>query len=104
MTPSTDLFCILFKKAELEALIQLQLADMPSLVEMLSGGVQFVQQLSDPWHQALGVGVTHSAAAAAATAPTAAASTVTVGKGLTALDSLEQPVYGINTLLIYYGC
>lgn len=77
---------------------------MPSLVEVLSGGVQFVQQLSDPWHQALGIGVTHSTAATAATATTAAASAVTVGKGLTALYSLEQPVYGINTLLIYYDC
>lgn len=86
---STDLLCILFKQAELEALVQLQLADVPGLVEVLSSGVQLVQQLGDPWHQALGVCVTHppTAAAAAATA-TAAASTIAVGKGLAALYPL----------------
>lgn len=61
---------------------------------MLSGGVQFVQQLGDPWHQALGVGVTHPTAVAAAAA-TAAAAAVTVGEGLAALDSLEQPGDGL---------
>ncbi len=88
--PPTDLLCILLEQAELEALIQLELADVPGLLEVLSGGVQFVQQLGDPWHQALGVGVTHPTAAAAA--PTAAAaSAITVGEGFCALDSLEQP-------------
>lgn len=69
---------------------------MPGLVEVLSGGVQFVQQLGDPRHQALCVGITHPTAVAAAAATAAAASTVTIGKGLTALDSLEQPVDGLN--------
>lgn len=65
---------------------------MPGLVELLSGGVQFVQQLADPWHQALGVYITHpTAAAATAAATTATASAVAGGKGLTALDTLEQP-------------
>lgn len=63
---------------------------MPGLVEVLSGGVQLVQQLGDPWHQALGVCVTHPAAATAAAAA-AAATAVAVGEGLAALDSLEQP-------------
>lgn len=68
---------------------------MPRLVEVLSGGVQLVQQLGDPRHQALGVGVTHPAAAtAAAAAP--AATAVAVGEGLAALDSLEQPGDGFN--------
>lgn len=81
---------------------------MPGLVEVLSGGVQFVQELGDPWHQALCVGVTHPTAVAAATATTAAAaSTVTIGKGLAALDSLEQPVDRLDaccciTLAIFY--
>ncbi len=88
--PSTDLLCVLFEQAELEALIQLELADVPGLVEVLSGGVQLVQQLGDPRHQALGVGVTHPAAATAAAAA-AAATAVAVGEGLAALDSLEQP-------------
>lgn len=82
---STDLLCILFKQAELEALVQLQLADVPGLVEVLSGGVELVQQLGDPRDQALGVCVTHPPAAAAAAA---AASTIAVGKGLTALYPL----------------
>lgn len=60
---------------------------MPGLVEVLPGGVQFVQQLGDPWHQALGVRVTNPAAAATATA----AAAVAVGERLAALDSLEQP-------------
>lgn len=68
---------------------------MPGLVEVLSGGVQFVQQLGDPWHQALCVGVTHPTAAAAAAAAATATSTISVGKGLAALDSLEQPVDGL---------
>lgn len=91
-SPSTDLLCILFKQAELEALVQLQLADVPGLVEMLSGGVQLVQQLGDPWHQALGVCITYppTAAAAAATAAAAAAAapTIAAGKGLAALYPL----------------
>lgn len=65
---------------------------MPGLVELLSGGVQFVQQLGDPWHQALGVYITHpTTAAATAAATTATASAVAGRKGLTALDTLEQP-------------
>lgn len=68
---------------------------MPGLVEVLSGGVQLVQQLGDPWHQALRVGVAHPATAtAAATAASTAA--VAVGEGLTALDPLEQPGDGFN--------
>lgn len=94
---STDLLCILFKQAELEALVQLQLADVPGLVEVLSGGVQLVQQLGDPWHQALGVCVTHPpAAAAAAATAAAAASAIAAGKGLAALYPLEQPEGGTN--------
>lgn len=88
----TDLLCVLFEQAQLEALVQLQLADVPGLVEVLSGGVQFVQQLADPRHQALGVRATHppaSAAAAAAAAVTAA--TIAVGIGLAALYPLQQP-------------
>lgn len=54
---------------------------------MLSRRVQFIQQLGDPGHQALDVGVTTTAAAAAATT----ASAVATGEGLAALDSLEQP-------------
>lgn len=73
LPPSTDLLCVLLEQAELEALIQLELADVPGLVEVLSGGVQFVQQLGDPWHQALGVGVTHPATATAAAAAAATA-------------------------------
>lgn len=69
---------------------------MPGLVEVLSGGVQFVQEQGDPWHQALGVGVTHPTTAAAAAATAAAASTIAVGKGLAALDLLEQPGDGLN--------
>lgn len=62
---------------------------MPGLVEVLSGGVQLVQQLGDAWHQALGVCITHppTAAATAATAATAA-SPIAVGKGFTALYPL----------------
>lgn len=67
---------------------------MPRLVEVLSGGVQLLQQLSDPWHQALGVGVADPAAATAAA--TAAAAAVAVGEGLAALDALEQPGGGFN--------
>lgn len=90
LPPPTDLLCILFKQAELKALIQLELADVPGLVEMLSGGVQLVQQLGDAWHQTLGVGVAHPAAATAA-ASAAAAAAVAVGEGLAALDALEKP-------------
>lgn len=89
--PTTDLLCVLLEQAELEALIQLELADMPRLVEVLSGGMKLVQQLGDPWHQALGVCVTHPATAAAAAATAAAASAVAIREGLAALDSLEQP-------------
>lgn len=91
---STDLFSVLLKQSELEALVQLQLADVPGLVEVLPGGVQLVQQLGDAWHQALGVCVTHppsaaaTAAAAAAATAAAAASAVAVGKGLAALYPL----------------
>lgn len=93
--PPTDLLCVLFEQAKLEALVQLQLADVPGLVEVLSGGVQLVQQLADPWDQALGVGVAHpTAATAAATAATGAA--VPIGEGLAALDALEQSVDGFN--------
>lgn len=95
---STDLLCVLFEQAELEALIQLELADVPGLVEVLSGGVQFVQQLGDPWHQALCVGVTHPTAATAAAAAAAATAAVTVGEGLAALDSLEQPGDGFHVV------
>lgn len=73
---------------------------MPGLVEVLSGGVQFVQQLRDPWYQTLGVGVTHSACAAAAAA--AAAPAVTVGEGLAALDSLEQPGDGVYNSCLWF--
>lgn len=59
---------------------------MPGLVEVLPCGVQLVQQLGDPWHQALGVCVTHPPTAAATTATAAAAaSAIAVGKGLVAL-------------------
>jgi len=58
---------------------------VPGLVEMLPGGVQLVQQLADPWHQALGVCVTNAAAAPAA------AAAVAVGEGLAALNALKQP-------------
>lgn len=98
--PPTDLLCILFKQAELEALVQLQLADVPGLVEVLPGGVQLVQQLGDARHQALGVCVAYTpaaAAAAAAAAPAAAASAssaVAAGEGLAALDPLQQPEGG----------
>lgn len=85
---TTDLFCVLFKQAELEALVQLELANVPGLVEMLSGGVQLVQQLGDPWHQALGVCIAHPPAAAATAAATTAASTIAVGEGLAALYPL----------------
>lgn len=85
----TNLLCVLFEEAELEALVQLELADVPGLVEVLSGGVQLVEQLGDPWDQALGVGVAHPAAATAAAAT--AAATIAVGEGLAALDALEQP-------------
>ena len=95
---STDLLRVLLEQAELEALVQLQLADVPGLVEVLPGGVQFVQQLGDARHQALGVGVAHPAAAAAA-ASAAAAAAVAVGEGLAALDSLEQPEEGVNERL-----
>lgn len=99
---STNLFCVLLKQAELKALIQLELAYVPGLVELLSGGVQFVQQLGDPWHQALGVYITHpTAAAATAAATTATASAVAGGKGLTALDTLEQPDSGKIVLSCY---
>lgn len=84
--PAPDLFRVLFKQAELEALVQLKLADMPGLVEVLSRGVQLVQKLGDPWHQALGVCVAHPPTAAAAAA--AAASAIAVGKGLVALYPL----------------
>ncbi|TNN75451.1 hypothetical protein EYF80_014263 [Liparis tanakae] len=87
---STDLLGVLLEQAQLEALVQLELADVPGLVEVLPGGVQFVQQLGDPWHQALGVRVTNPAAAAATATATAAAA-VAVGERLAALDSLEQP-------------
>lgn len=69
---------------------------MPGLVEVLSGGVELIQQLGDPRHQALCVGVTHPTTAAAAAATAAPASAVTVGEGLAALDSLEQPGDGFN--------
>lgn len=75
---------------------------MPGLVEVLSGGVQFVQQLRDPRYQTLGVGVTHSAAAAAAAATAAASSAVAVGKGLAALDSLEQPGDGLYNSCLWF--
>lgn len=91
---AADLLCVLLKQAELEALVQLELADVPGLVEVLSGGVQFVQQLGDPRHQALGVGVTHPVAATTA----GAAAAVAVGEGLAALDSLEQPGDGLDVL------
>lgn len=94
-----DLLGVLLEQAELEALIQLELADVPGLVEVLPGGVQFVQQLGDPWHQALGVGVAHPAAPAAAAAAAAAAApaaAVAVGEGLAALDPLEQPAGRFN--------
>ena len=68
---------------------------MPGLVEVLSGGVELVQQLGDPRYQALRVGVAHPTAATAA-APAASAAAVTVGEGLAALDSLEQPGDGFN--------
>lgn len=69
---------------------------MPGLVEVLSGGVELIEQLGDPWHQALCVGVTHPTAAAAAAATAAPTSAVTVGEGLAALDALEQPGDGFN--------
>lgn len=40
----THLLCVLFKESELEALVQLQLPDMPHLVEMLPRGVELIQQ------------------------------------------------------------
>lgn len=64
-------------------------------MEVLSCGVQLVQQLSYSWHQALCVCVADPTAATA-TSPTAATAAVTIGEGLTALDSLEQPANGFN--------
>lgn len=64
---------------------------MPRLVEVLSGGVQLIQQLGDPRDQALGVRVTHPTAAT-----TAAAAAVTIGEGLAALDAVEQPGDGLK--------
>lgn len=63
---------------------------------MLPCGVQLVQQLGDPWHQALGVCVTHPPTAAATATAAAAASAIAVGKGLVALYPLEQPEGGTN--------
>lgn len=40
----THFFCVLFKEAQLEALVQLQFPDVPHLMEMLSGGMQLIQQ------------------------------------------------------------
>lgn len=84
--PATDLLCILLEQAQLETLIQLELADVPRLVEVLPGGVQLVQQLGDARHQALGVRVAHSTAATAA----AAAAAIAIGERLAALNALEQ--------------
>lgn len=84
--PATDLLCILLEQAQLETLIQLELADVPRLVEVLPGGVQLVQQLGDAWHQALGVRVAHSTAATAA----ATAAAIAIGERLAALNALEQ--------------
>lgn len=60
---------------------------MPGLVELLPGGVQLVQQLGDPLHQALGVCVAGGVAAAAR-------------EGLAALDALEQP--GRRRVLVFW--
>lgn len=68
---------------------------MPGLVEVLSSGVQLVQQLGDPWHQALGIGVADPGTATAAAAAAAAAA-VAVGEGLAALNALQQPGGGFN--------
>lgn len=40
----THLLSILFEEAELEALVQLQLPDVPHLMEMLPRGVELIQQ------------------------------------------------------------
>lgn len=38
------LLCVLLEEAKLEALVQLQLPDVPHLMEMLPGGVELIQQ------------------------------------------------------------
>lgn len=91
-----DLLCVLLEQTELEALIQLQLPDVPGLVEVLSGGVQLVQQLGDAWDQALGVGITDAATATAAATAAAAGAAVAVGESLAALNPLKQPGHGLN--------
>ena len=45
--PCTHLLSILLKEPELEALLQLGLACLPQLSEVLAGGTQGVQQLGD---------------------------------------------------------
>lgn len=40
----THLLGVLLEEAELEALVQLQLPDVPHLVEILPGGVELIQQ------------------------------------------------------------
>lgn len=40
----THLLCVLFEQAELEALVQLQLPDVPHLMEVLPRGVELIQQ------------------------------------------------------------
>lgn len=67
----------------MEALVQLQLADVPGLVELLPRGVELVQELADPGHQALGVHV--------AAPPPSAATPATVRVRLGAVDPLQQP-------------
>lgn len=41
---TAHLLSVLFEESELEALVQLQLPDVPHLMEVLPGGVQLVQQ------------------------------------------------------------
>lgn len=40
----THLLGVLFKEAELEALVELELPDVPHLMEMLPRGVELIQQ------------------------------------------------------------
>lgn len=40
----SDLLCILFKQAQLETLVQLQLPHVPELLQILASPMQFIQQ------------------------------------------------------------
>lgn len=54
---------ILLEEPQLEALIQLELSDVPHLVQVLSGGMQLVQEAGDLGYKALEVGTSWDAVA-----------------------------------------